>query len=299
MSTFSYEVFHAVVSHKTFYQAAVALNVTPSAVSHSINQLETELGFPVFIRNRTGVELTSDGARILPLIQQILNTEEQLRQEAASINGLNTGSIRLAAFSSVCINWLPPIIQDFKKRYPKIEISLVQKSNFNQIANQVKVGSVDLGFTALPLNEKLPVKPLIKDRIYCLTPKDFVPKNKTYITAEDVAGENFILQQTDYDKDTKRALDQYAVRPNAIRYSIDDQSIVAMVESGLGMGILPELALQNLSGTHVNVYPFDQDFFRTIALITNKVQVKAPSTRKMIQVITDYIQTRYPKNLLA
>mgnify|MGYP004703431497 FL=1 len=72
-----------------------------------------------------------------------------------------------------------------------------------------------------------------------------------------------------------------------------------MVESGLGMGILPELALQNLSGTHVNVYPFDQDFFRTIALITNKVQVKAPSTRKMIQVITDYIQTRYPKNLLA
>ncbi|PIO82183.1 LysR family transcriptional regulator [Loigolactobacillus backii] len=297
MSSFSYEVFHAVVEHKTFYQAAVALNVTPSAVSHSINQLETELGFPLFIRNRTGAELTSDGARILPIVQEILNTEERLRQEAANIQGLNSGSLRIGAFSSVCINWLPTIIRKFKKKYPKIDIAIVQ-SNFNDIVNQIKIGTIDIGFSALPIDEQLLVTPLVSEQIFCITPKDFIPKHKTYVTEADVANQNFILQQIDYDKDTKRALDRYNVRPNSIRYSIDDQSILAMVESGLGMGILPELALQKLSGD-VNIYPFDEDFHRTIALVTNKVQATAPSTAKITTAIEMYIKDRYQDSLLA
>lgn len=297
MSTFSYEIFHAVVERKTFYQAAVALNVTPSAVSHSINQLENELGFPLFIRNRTGVELTSDGKRILPIVQEILNTEERLRQEAANINGLNAGSIRIGAFSSVCISWLPPIIQKFKQQYPDIAISIVQ-SDFNDIVNQAKIGTIDIGFSALPIADLLVVTPLIADPIFCITPQNFVPAHKSYITAADVANQDFILQQTDYDRDTKRALDRYNVRPNSLRYSIDDQSILAMVESGLGMGILPELALQKLSG-NVNIYPFDQDFHRTVALVANKIQAVAPSTKKMLQAIKAYINQRYPENLLA
>ncbi|MFD0896740.1 LysR family transcriptional regulator [Loigolactobacillus binensis] len=297
MSTFSYEIFHEVVERKTFYQAAVALNVTPSAVSHSITQLENELGFPLFIRNRTGVELTSDGQRILPIVQEILNTEERLRQEAANINGLNAGSIRIGAFSSVCISWLPPIIQKFKQQYPDIAISIVQ-SNFNDIVNQAKIGTIDIGFSALPIADQLVVTPLITDQIFCITPQNFVPQHKTYVTAADVADQDFILQQTDYDRDTKRALDRYNVRPNSLRYSIDDQSILAMVESGLGMGILPQLALQKLSG-NVNIYPFDQDFHRTVALVANKVQAVAPSTKKMLQAIKAYIQQNYEENLLA
>ena len=58
MGNFSYEVFSKVVERGTLAQAAAELNVTPSAVSHSISQLETELGFPLLIRNRTGVTLT-------------------------------------------------------------------------------------------------------------------------------------------------------------------------------------------------------------------------------------------------
>lgn len=58
MANFSYEVFSKVVERGTLAKAAAELNVTPSAVSHSVSQLETELGFPLLIRNRTGVALT-------------------------------------------------------------------------------------------------------------------------------------------------------------------------------------------------------------------------------------------------
>ncbi|MCH5464083.1 LysR family transcriptional regulator [Levilactobacillus tujiorum] len=297
MLPFAYRVFQTIVQEQTFYRAAQTLNVTPSAISHSVNQLEKELGFPLFIRNRTGVELTPDGKTVLPLIQAIINAEDRLQQAAANINGMNAGSVRMGAFSSVCINWLPPIIRQFKQDYPEISIN-VEQADFSDIAAAVKTGRLDLGFSALPVSEKLTVLPLVKDEIYCITPTDFIPANRTTVTAADLIDQNFILQRGDYDKDTKAALDHYKIRPNALRFSIDDQSILAMVEAGMGMGILPELALERVSG-NVNVYPFDTKFFRTICLVVNSEQAKAPSTAKMIAAITAYVTAKYPDKVLA
>ena len=79
MGNFSYEVFSKVVERGTLAQAAAELNVTPSAVSHSISQLETELGFPLLIRNRTGVTLTEDGAQVLPIILSLIHISEPTR----------------------------------------------------------------------------------------------------------------------------------------------------------------------------------------------------------------------------
>ncbi|MFC6253031.1 LysR family transcriptional regulator [Secundilactobacillus hailunensis] len=297
MIPFAYQVFSTVIQEGTFQKAALKLNVTPSAVSHSITQLETELGFPVFIRSRSGAELTANGRTILPIIQEILNSQARLEQEAADINGLNAGSIRIGAFSSVCINWLPPIIQSFKKQYPHIDIS-VSQSSFNEIVQDVKNGTLDVGFVVTPVSENLLVDSLIKDEIYCVAPKGFVPKNKKSVTHEDLEDRDFILQSGDYDRDTKAALDYYGIQPNLIHFSIDDQSIVAMVEAGLGLGILPELALQKIPG-NVAVYPFEHSFYRSIGLATSAVQAKAPSTQRMIEQIKAYVAKKYPEAVLV
>ncbi|MCD2256814.1 LysR family transcriptional regulator [Agrilactobacillus fermenti] len=297
MANFSYEVFTTVVEKQTFFAAAKVLNVTPSAVSHSINQFEKDLGFPIFIRHRTGVQLTDEGRRILPIVRQILNTEGRLQQEADDIKGLNAGLIRIGAFSSVCINWLPDIIRGFHKQYPKIEIQLYQGA-FNDIAEQVRLGSIDIGFSSLPVSDQLIVEPLIEDPIYCITPQEFHPVNGQYISDQDIGKQNFILQQIDYDRDTKLALDRYNVTPNSISYSIDDQSILSMVESGLGLGILPQLALTKLTG-NVNHYPFSEPFKRTLCLVTNKIQAQTPATQHMLQAIQDYLRGRYQEKYLG
>lgn len=294
---FAYQVFSTVVQEGTFQKAALKLNVTPSAISHSITQLESELGFPIFIRSRTGAVLTPNGKTILPVIQEILNSQSRLEQEAANIIGVNTGSIRIGAFSSVCINWLPPIIQSFKKQYPKIDIT-VSQTGFNEIVQDVRTGTLDLGFVVLPVNERLLVDELIRDEIYCVAPKGFVPQNQKSVTLTDMVDQDFILQPGDYDRDTKAALDYYGIQPNLIHFSIDDQSIVAMVEAGLGLGILPELALQKITGDVV-VYPFEHPFYRSIGLATSDVQAKAPSTQRMIAKIKDYVSEQYPEAVLT
>ncbi len=255
------------------------------------------MGFPLFLRNHSGVELTNDGKTVLPVIQAILNTEEELYQVSASIKGLNSGRIRIGAFSSVCINWLPTIIRRFKNQYPQVEVTVFQ-GNFNQIADGVSNGSIDIGFSSLPVDDKLLVEPLIKDRIYCVAPSDFVPKDKMNVTNQDIGRRRFILQQIDYDRDTKKALDQYNVTPNSLTYSIDDQSILSMVESGLGLGILPELALKKLSG-NVHIYPFDKNFARTICLVTNKNLAQAPSTKRMLKEINSFLRSNYKNQFLG
>lgn len=293
MTEFAYQAFSEVARQKTFVAAAKTLNVTPSAISHSIAGFENELDFPLFIRNRTGVTLTPDGAKILPIVQEILNTETKLHEEADRIKGLNSGKIRLGAFSSVCINWLPDIIRTFRQEHPQIDIS-IEQGNFNSVTEQVRLGRIDIGFSALPIAENLNVVPLHEDQIYCIAPSDFVPHNGQTITKEDVKNERFILQQIDYDRETKRALDAYNVSVNSIQYSIDDASIIAMVESGLGLGILPELALQNLSG-NVKVYSFSKSFKRTIAVVSQSEEKQTPSTHAFLQLVQRWVNDHYQK----
>lgn len=291
MPNFSYQVFATVANQKTFAAAAKSLRVTPSAISHSINAFEKELGFPLFLRNRTGVRLTENGKQILPLVQEIIAAETKLNEEAAQLSGLNKGHVRIGGFSSVFINWLPEIINSFKDAHPQVGIS-VQQGSFNDVVEQVRLGNLDVGFATLPIDPGLEVLPLYRDRIYCVTPLDFKPQNGHTITKDDIKHEEFILQQIDYDRETKKALDTYDVSVNSIQYSIDDASIIAMVESGLGLGILPELALEKLSGD-VKRYPFAQDFYREICLVAHPKPRQTPSTKAFIQTVQAYIQKRY------
>ncbi|PWF99759.1 LysR family transcriptional regulator [Levilactobacillus bambusae] len=291
------KTFEVVTKARSFGRAADLLHVTPSAVSHAIDTLERELGFRVFVRSKRQIQLTSDGQQIQPLIHAMLVDATTLDQAVAAINGLNSGSVRLGAFSSVCINWIPAIIQNFKRRYPRIQVSISQ-SDFNTTIDQIMTGDLDLGFSALPIKQSLEVIPLIKDEIYCVTPKSFIPANQATITQADIVKQDFILQQGDYDKDTKEALDHFNITAKSLRFSIDDQSIIAMVEAGMGFGVLPALALQQVHG-NVNVYPFEPRFFRTICLVATKAQAHTPATRKMIQLIQDYVKLLYPDHIMV
>lgn len=89
------------------YKSGRRPRCTQSAVSHTINNLEAELGFSVITRSRAGVKLTADGERIMPSVRGMLNYEEQLRQTASAIRGLDSGTVRIGAFTSVAVTGCP------------------------------------------------------------------------------------------------------------------------------------------------------------------------------------------------
>lgn len=289
MSIFSYQIFDAVAKQQNFLRAAELMNLTPSAVSHSISSLEIKLGFPLFLRSRTGVKLTSEGELMLIHVRAILNCEELLQQEAAQINGLEKGTVVLGTFSSVCANWIPDIVKSFHSLYPNIDINIMQ-GDYEDVILWAKTGVVNIGFATLPVKEDLVETPLYKDRLLCITPKNFKPVHSKYVTIDDIKDQPFILQREGYNKDTISFIKKYnlSIRPQF--FIDDDQSIIAIVESGLGISIVPELILNKVR-CNVNVYPIVPNEFRTIGLITQKKQLFSPAVLKMFNHIISYTKS--------
>ena len=114
MALDKYQTLMTVVDTGSLTRAAEQLGCTQSAVSHCLDALEKELGFAVLKRSRAGVRLTNEGERLLPAVRSFLGAAEQLRQTASSIRGLESGTVRIGAFTSVAVHWLPPILKELE-----------------------------------------------------------------------------------------------------------------------------------------------------------------------------------------
>lgn len=285
MSLSSYEIFKTVVDQNSFQSAAEILHLTPSAISHSISSLEKELGFPLFIRNKTGIQLTGYGENLLPHIQTVLNSEEHLKQEISLLNGLQKGTIKIGTFNSVCTNWIPHIVNSFQELYSNITIELYQ-GNYNDVSGWIRNGLVDIGFLSTSSADHLQIMPLYKDPLVCVVPKNFRPKNKEYITIDDIRGQHFVYQREGCDADINKFFQKYKLNALSTCHVVDDQSTIAMVESGFGICIMPELVMKNQ--THnVDIYRLEPREYRIIGITTLNQMFMAPAVKKMFDHIID------------
>lgn len=116
MNIRKYEAYVRAVELGSLSKAAEQLGYTQSGMSHMMQSLEEEVGFPLMVRTSTGILPNSEGELLLPIIRQLLNTNESLEQHIAKIKGADTGRIRIAAYPSVATYWLPGNHPRFPKR---------------------------------------------------------------------------------------------------------------------------------------------------------------------------------------
>ena len=121
-----YSFFLQVVEDGNLTRAAQNMGYTQSGVSHILKSLETEIGFPLFVRTKQGVHLTRNAELLLPLVHTLLSANENLSQTIHDVCGVNSGSLVIASFASISIHWLPQIIRRFREMYPGITISLME-----------------------------------------------------------------------------------------------------------------------------------------------------------------------------
>lgn len=126
MSLWNYSIFNLIVTTGNLNKAAEAMNLTPSAVSQGLMRLEKELGVPLLVRERKGVELTQYGREILPHVRMILDMNAKLLEDVDRMQGVVRGLVRIGTFSSVCCRWLPAIMQRIQRQYPDIRVKIVQ-----------------------------------------------------------------------------------------------------------------------------------------------------------------------------
>ena len=287
MTIEKYETLARVVELGSLTKAAESLGCTQSAVSHSINNLEEELGFAVITRSRAGVKLTADGERIMPSVRGILNYEEQLKQTASAIRGLDSGTVRIGAFTSVAVHWLPGVIKEFQRDYPNVDIKLLNGDYFD-VEKWINDGSIDLGFVNMPNHLSCECIALMEDRLLAILPKDHKFASYPKFPLVECEKEAFITLLETSNHDARRALDAAGIKPNIKFSTKDDYAIIAMVEQGLGISIMPELLLKNRHD-NVVVRELVPPSKRTIGLAIPETSKASPATRKFADYIIKWV----------
>lgn len=290
MTLLEYRIFHTVTQQGSFARAAQILHLTPSAISHAVASMEEACGFALFVRGKGGVSLTRNGEALYPVIRQILGADEALSQTIGELNGVTRGTVKIGAFNSVCMTWLPHIVTSFKKKYPGVHIEINQ-GTYDDVIEWIKTGKVDIGFLSTESTRALDVKPLYRDRLMCVVPRGFQTKHPGYITVEEMRGETFVVQGDETDADTQAFLSKYRFSIRTSCRVVDDLSTIAMVESGFGICILPSLILERAQGD-VDAYPIEPAEYREFGIAVQNPEMIAPAVRQMMAHIEEYAEVR-------
>ena len=289
MSIQKYQVFLHVTEAGSVSRAAEDMGLTQSAVSHALSSLESEFGLRLLTRSRSGVRLSPEGKRILPAVRDILSAEERLRETVSSLHGLSTGTIRVASFTSVAVHWLPSMLKAFQAQYPQIRFKLLN-GDYHDVEQWLEEGSVDLGFVSLPTRAPGKVTPLMEDRLLVILPKDHPLASLPSFPIGYARQEPFISLLESSDHDLRRALDAEGIRPHIRFITKDDYAIIAMVEQGLGIAIMPELLLRGRTD-NIATLELKPQASRTIALAVTDQGQQSPAAKMFADFVIQRVRS--------
>ena len=214
MDTKKLEALAAAVEHGSFTRAAEALGYTQSGMTHMMNSLERDIGFPVLLRGRAGVRLTPAGERIYPLVRQVLSASQALDREIALINSHKEDTIRVAAYSSIAMHWLPEVIQQFRRIHPELTVD-IQMGSVEEVYRWVREDKADMGFASLQDGMTMDWLPLAEDPLLAILPPEYDLGGRERFDVRDFSSHEFLMPSMGFHLDILRALNRSGVTPVA------------------------------------------------------------------------------------
>lgn len=265
MTIARYEVFQKVVELGNFTRAAEQLNMTQSAVSHAISSLEKEFGYPLLHRNKQAkIRKTAFADRILPHIQQILNSEAIIKQELSIQNNQLKGTLKIGSFTSAAAQILPTMLSNLKKSYPDVKVILFE-GTYEEITEWIHNGNVDIGFIAdSDTNNRIKSIPVSKDEIVLVLPKNHPFAKQKIMDIKQIAGMDFIMPKGLYRSLVLESLSAHDVCPNIIMEVVNCETIVNMVSQNIGITMGPELFFKSYQ--NIETKKLKQKKYRQISL---------------------------------
>lgn len=275
MNMQKYQILLTVVDMGSITRAAECLNYTQSAVSQALLSLEREWGFQLLERSRAGVTLTPNAQSLLPYLREVCTSQHALEGAVSSIVGMQTGLIRVGSINSLSCQWLPPVLKQFHALNPGVRFSLRQGS-YTELEQMLGGGEIDVGFGVFRSKKEWEICPLGEDRMMAVLPYDH-PLARLEQTPLALLGlEPFILLKEGGYTHAEMLFRSAGVRPNFALHINDDSTVMALVENGLGVSILSELALRRCP-YRVAIRELDQTAHRKLSAARRRDRNPAPA----------------------
>ncbi|MGI8881857.1 MAG: LysR family transcriptional regulator [Jatrophihabitans sp.] len=243
-----------VVARTGSYSAAAReLQLSQPAVSYQMRRLERAVGAPLAVRVGRSMRLTSAGDALLEHAEQILTDVRAAERQIAATIGSGTATVRLAAFPSSCATIVPSALAKLRSTHPELDVRVVQGEP-PQTHSMVLRGDVDLAlgyrFAISHEPEPEPVVSrfcrvqLVVEDIRLLLPADHPAAARSKVKVEELLSERWILGSHRFEDMLNRACLPIGQTPEVMLVADDYVAMQAFVAHGLGVALVPELALR-------------------------------------------------------
>jgi DNA-binding transcriptional LysR family regulator len=226
--------------------AAQSLHTSQPGVSRQIKELEDELGVEIFVRRgKRVIDLTDAGRTLAPIIERILQEAENLKAASAEFRDQDAGTLTVAATHTQARYALPRVVAEFRQRYPRVRLSLLQ-GNPSQIAEMTQAGIADIGIATEALDHfpRLLALPGYTWQHCVIVPKGHPLQSMSRLTLEALAGYPLITYDPAFAgrSHIDEAFANRGLTADVVLAAIDSDVIKTYVELGLGVGIVASVA---------------------------------------------------------
>ncbi len=285
MNISKYKALLAAVDMGSFSAAASKLGYTQSGLTHMMNALEDELGFPILQRGYWGVKLTPGGERIIPRIRELVGCEEALLNEIELVKSYGDNVIRIGAFSSLAASILPAIAERFNAEFPDVTLN-IQMGTVDELYGGLSDGKYDICFGTKNVRYDFRWTPLMLDRYYAILPKDY-PVSDDVFPIQHFNGTKFLMPGLGYDDDISEVFTKYKVHPFVTPTYVDDPAIISMVEHNLGISMLSALTI-TVKRDNVRIVPISPTVARNICVSVTPDKVLTLPMKRLISIAKDF-----------
>lgn len=272
----------------SFTKAGEILGYTQSNLTQMTKAFEDEIGFPLLIKTKRGVEPTQECIELMPAMRAVLNQEEKFYQEIDSIRGLRKGTVRIGTFVSTFTSWLPQVLAYFQKNYPDIVFEIREQGQ-DEMESGILDGSLDLALMSRPERDSIEFIPVYDDPLLVVFSDQYDLSGYDYVPVSKLAEYPMIMTYQSFDRDVRRVFDNADITPDVKYYFRDDSAVLSMVEYGLGIAVLPEMITEKFPGDY-DTRMLDPEAYRTLGVGVRSMQEAGPLARFVIRYIQDNIR---------
>ncbi|ASL98678.1 LysR family transcriptional regulator [Serratia marcescens] len=279
-------VFVAVTRHGSFSRAGEAIGLTQSAVSHSVKELEAEVGVRLLDRTTREVVLTDAGLRLANRVERLLDELQAALLDARSFGVQRSGTVRVATSQTISAHLMPQCIAAGEREYPEIRIMLRDQAQ-QQVLHSVRNAEVDFGIVVDPVQAvDLECEAVLHEPFLLLCRDDHPFAAQQEVRWSALNGCRLVLQ--DYASGSRPLIDsalrQQGVEAQVVQEIGHPATLFPMVAEGIGISIFPALALPLPEGGRLRVRRLVPEINRALMLVRRKNRSLTPAAEAIWQV---------------
>lgn len=288
--------FRVVAQELSFTNAAYKLNYSQSSVSDHIRALESELGIPLFERMGKQVVITEAGERMLSLTDKIISDIENIKESVYN-SEIPSGKLIIGAHESQLIYRLTHILKKFRFCYPNVQLvfqPLISDENVKELLERRILDTAFLLGSPLSI-PGIVIKPLVKEHILFLSGTDHPLAQQSHVVPSDFSNETILTTEKGcaYRQIFEQLMASSGVRTGVKIEFTSIEAIKQCVIAGLGIAVLPEIAVKNEISQHqIAVLPCkDLEYSVVTQLAWHKDKWISPSLKAFLNVAAESIRS--------